>query len=137
MRIDVTVEVLAKGNCTACRQQEINATILPLDTTHYLFTPWSSALPEKLPGSQVDKKFPAFYGTQRFIIAFKSRYHEPTRSSPCPTSVFLKIHLNIFLPLKPVPSKRSLSLKFPHQNPVYTSPLPTRATCPAHFIFSI
>ena len=25
-------------------------------------------------------------------------YHEPARSSPCPTSYFLKIHLNIILP---------------------------------------
>jgi hypothetical protein len=28
----------------------------------------------------------------------------------------------------------SLSLRFPHQNPVRTSPLPIRATCPAHRI---
>jgi len=73
--MSLTIEVLAKGNCTACRQQEINATILSPDTTHYLFTPWSTALPEKLTGSQVDKKFPAFYETRRFMIAFKiARY---------------------------------------------------------------
>ena len=30
--------------------------------------------------------------------------------------------------------KRSLSLRFPHQNPVYASPPPIRATCPAHLI---
>jgi hypothetical protein len=34
----------------------------------------------------------------------------------------------------PWSSKWSLSLRFPHQNPVYTSPLPIRATCPAHLI---
>ena len=28
-----------------------------------------------------------------------------------------------------------LSLRFPQQNPVYTSVLPIRATCPAHLIF--
>ena len=28
----------------------------------------------------------------------------------------------------------SLSLRFPHQNPVYTSPRTLRATCPAHLI---
>jgi hypothetical protein len=28
----------------------------------------------------------------------------------------------------------SLSLRFPHQNPVHTSPLPIRATYPAHLI---
>jgi hypothetical protein len=31
-------------------------------------------------------------------------------------------------------SKSSLSLRFPNQNPVYTSPFPIRATCPAHLI---
>ena len=34
------------------------------------FTPWSSVLLEKLIGLQLVKKFPAFYGTGRFITAF-------------------------------------------------------------------
>jgi hypothetical protein len=32
-------------------------------------TPWSRVLPEKLTGPQLDKKFLAFYGNQRFIAA--------------------------------------------------------------------
>ena len=51
-----------------------------------------------------------------------------------PPSHFLKTHLNIILPSKPGPSKWSLSLRFPHQNPVYTFSLPIRATCPVHLI---
>ena len=41
-----------------------------------------------------------------------------------PTSYFLKIHHNKILPSTPGPPKCSLSLMFPHQNPVYASPLP-------------
>ena len=39
-----------------------------------------------------------------------------------PTSHFLKIHLNIFFPSTPGSPQRSLSLRFPHQNPVHASP---------------
>ena len=52
-----------------------------------------------------------------------------------PTSHFLKIHLNIILPSMPGSPQWSLSPRFPHQNPVYASPLPhTRyMPCPSHF----
>jgi len=43
--------------------------------TRYLLTPWSRVLLEKLNGSQLVKKFPAFYGTRRFITAFTSALH--------------------------------------------------------------
>jgi hypothetical protein len=46
----------------------------------YLLTPWSRSFLEKLTGSQLVKKFPAFYGTRRLITANP----EPDQSSPCP-----------------------------------------------------
>jgi hypothetical protein len=41
----------------------------------YLLTPWSRDLLENLTGSQLLKKFPAFYGTRRFITAVTSARH--------------------------------------------------------------
>ena len=40
-----------------------------------LLTPWSTVLLEKLTGSQLVKKFPAFYGTRKFITPFTSARH--------------------------------------------------------------
>ena len=54
-----------------------------------------------------------------------------------PTTHFLNIHLNIILPSIPGSSEWSPSLRFPHQSPVYTSPLPLKCYMPrpSHSIF--
>jgi len=56
-----------------------------------------------------------------------------------PTSHFLKIHINIIFPSTPWSPKWLLSLRFPHQKPVYASPLPhTRyMPRPSHLDFII
>ena len=41
----------------------------------YLLTAWSRVLLEKLTGSNLVKKIPAFYGTRRFTTAFASARH--------------------------------------------------------------
>ena len=61
-------------------------------------------------------------------------YPEPDQSSPCPPFHFLKIHLNIILPAILGSFKWSLTSRFPNHNPVYNSPIPIRATCPAYLI---
>jgi hypothetical protein len=64
-----------------------------------------------------------------------SLYPEPAQSSPYPpTSHFLKIRFNITLPSMRGSSQWSLSLGFPHQNPVHASSLPNLCYMPANLI---
>ena len=97
----------------------------------YLLTPWCRVLLEKLTGLQLVKKFPAFHGTRRFIIALTSVRHlslswaSPIQSIyPRPTSwrsiLILSTHLCLGLP----------RVSFPPVSPPkpYTPPLLTH-TC--------
>ena len=51
-----------------------------------------------------------------------------------PTSHLLEIHPNIIHPSTPRSPQWSLSLRFPHQDPIHPLSSPIRATCPAQLI---
>ena len=84
---------------------------------------------------QLVKKFPAFYGIRRFLMAFTSIRHlslswaSSIQPIP-PTSHFLKIQLNIIPLSTPGSPKWSLTFRFPHQSPVYASHLPHTSYIP-------
>ena len=60
--------------CKVCRQWTLLGN-MDVSNHNVILTPWSRVLLEKLTSSQLVKKFPAFYGTRRFNIAFTSACH--------------------------------------------------------------
>jgi len=48
---------------------------LELVITHIQLTPYSRVSPEKLTGHHIVKKFPAFYGTRRYVTTFTNDRH--------------------------------------------------------------
>ena len=51
-----------------------------------------------------------------------------------PTFYLLEIHTNIIHPSTPRSPQGSLSLRFPHQDPIHSLSSPIRATCQSHLI---
>ena len=105
----------------------------------HLLAPCSRVLLEKLTGLQIVKKFPTFYGTQRFITAFtracqlslswvSSIQSIPPHPTSWRSSLILFSHLHLGLPSGHFPSS------FPTKT-LYTHLLSLiRATRPAHLI---
>ena len=100
----------------------------------YLLTPWGRVLLEKLTGFQLVKNFPAFMEPEGSLahsqVPANCPYPEPARSSPYPHILLSEDPFNIIPPSKPGSPKWALSLRFPHQNPVYASPLPNTRFMP-------
>jgi len=77
--------------------------------------------------SRASQEIPQIFGTlrERYLLHSQQSatcpYPEPDQSSPYNPSTVLKIHFNNILPSMPRSYKW---FPVPHQNPVYTSPLP-------------
>ena len=103
-------------------QQEVATYLLT-----YLITPWSRVLLEKRTGFATNQEITRILWNPK--VHYRTHKHTPpvpilSQLHPVPTtlSYFLKIHLNIFLPSTSWSPQWSLSLRFPQQNLVHTSP---------------
>jgi len=73
---------------------------------------------------ELDKKFPEFYRTRRFVRMISTAHHWSLWVNSS-----LKIHIISILPSLPMYSSKLLTLQFPDQSFVYIY-LPPQATCP-------
>ena len=89
-----------------------------------ILTSWCRVLLEKLTGLQLVKKFPAFlWNPKVHYRTHKRPPNVPILGQPnpvhIPTSHLLEIHPNIINPSTPRSPQWSLSLQFPHQDPIH------------------
>ena len=99
----LSISALVSGVFTIKQWQRILSVL-------HLLPLWSRILLEELIGFQIDKKFPSFHVTRKFITIFTSARHVSLSQaisiqSILPKSHFLKVHLS--KPLVPFPFLRS------------------------------
>jgi len=75
-RVDGTCCVHSQGSSGPGRKL-LPCQVRRQGVANYVLTPWSRVRLEKLTGFWLLNKFPAFYGTRRFIIAFTCARHLP------------------------------------------------------------
>ena len=132
--LEYEAEILSsEQRCSVC------SFVDTVTSRHYLLTPWCRVLLEKLTGLQQVKKFPAFQRNPK--VHYRTHKRPPPVSilgQPNPvhihTSHLLEIQPNIIHPSTPRFPQWSLSLRFPHQEPIHPLSSPICATCPAYLI---
>ena len=104
---------------------DLNIYAVQQDTS--LLTPWSRVLLEKLTGFAANQEIPRILCNQK--VHYRTHKRQPpvpylSQLHPVPTtpSHFLKNHFNISFPSTSWYPLWSLSLRFPQQNLVHTSP---------------
>ena len=124
--------------------QKINYNIPFFLLRYYLLTPWSRVLLEKLTGFAANQEIPRILWNQK--VHYRTHKRPPpvpilSQLHPVPTTLshFLKIHLNIILLSTSWSPQWSLSLRFPHQNLVHTSPFlhTCHMPCPSNKVHSL
>jgi hypothetical protein len=102
----------------------------------YLLTSWFKTFFEKLKVTQLVKQYPPFFMESEGSLLCSQK--PPILSQPNPVRpidpYLHKVRLNVILSPTHTSSQWSLTFCPPNKNPVNTSPLPMRATCPAHLI---